>query len=175
MMAKNQIIYIIGFMGSGKTTAGKKLASLLGWTFTDLDKKIEEHTGKTIPEIFSQNGEDYFRNIEKHLLRNFKSSKNILISTGGGTPCYSDNMDFMLETGLTLYLKLTPAELKSRLSESKGERPLIKDLEKAKLQSFIEEKLADREKWYDRSDITVEGIDLDINMLLSLVKSKLNI
>ena len=174
-MAKNQIIYIIGFMGSGKTTAGKKLASLLGWTFIDLDKKIEEHTGKTIPEIFSQNGEDYFRNIEKHLLRNFKSSKNILISTGGGTPCYSDNMDFMLETGLTLYLKLTPAELKSRLSESKGERPLIKDLEKTKLQSFIEEKLADREKWYDRSDITVEGIDLDINMLLSLVKSKLNI
>jgi shikimate kinase len=84
-------------------------------------------------------------------------------------------MDFMLETGLTLYLKLTPMELKSRLSESKGERPLIKDLDKAKLQSFIEEKLADREKWYDRSDITVEGIDLDINLLLSLVKSRLNI
>jgi len=174
-MAKNQIIYIIGFMGSGKTTAGKKLASLLGWTFTDLDKKIEEHTGKTIPEIFSQNGEDYFRNIEKHLLRNFKSSKNILISTGGGTPCYSDNMDFMLETGLTLYLKLTPAELKSRLSESKGERPLIKDLDQERLQQYIEEKLADREKWYDRSEITVEGINLDINLLHSLIKSRLNI
>ncbi|MGD0754289.1 MAG: shikimate kinase [Bacteroidales bacterium] len=175
MMAKNQIIYIIGFMGSGKTTAGKKLASLLGWSFIDLDKKIEEQATKTIPEIFSQNGEDYFRSIEAQLLRKLKSCSNTVISTGGGAPCYSDNMDFMTKTGLTLYLKLTPAELKSRLSKSKGERPLIKNLDQEKLQYFIEEKLADREKWYNRSDITVEGIDLDINLLLSLVKSKLNI
>jgi shikimate kinase len=175
MMAKNHIIYIIGFMGSGKTTAGKKLASLLGWLFIDLDKKIEEHTGKTIPEIFSQNGENYFRDIETQLLRNLKSCTNTIISTGGGTPCYSDNMDFMIETGLTLYLKLTPAELKSRLSESKGKRPLIKDLDQEKLQSFIEEKLAVREKCYNRSDITVEGINLDINLVLSLLKSRLNI
>lgn len=174
-MAKNHIIYIIGFMGSGKTTAGKKLASLLGWLFIDLDKKIEEHTGKTIPEIFSQNGENYFRDIETQLLRNLKSCTNTIISTGGGTPCYSDNMDFMIETGLTLYLKLTPAELKSRLSESKGKRPLIKDLDQEKLQSFIEEKLAVREKCYNRSDITVEGINLDINLVLSLLKSRLNI
>jgi shikimate kinase len=174
-MAKNHIIYIIGFMGSGKTTAGKKLASLLGWSFIDLDKKIEEVTGKTIPEIFSESGEDYFRDIETQILRSLKSSANTVISTGGGTPCYNDNMDFMLETGLTLYLKLTPAELKSRLSGSKGERPLIKDLDKEQLQSFIEEKLIVREKWYVRSDITVEVIDLDINMLLSLVKSRLNI
>ena len=162
-------------MGSGKTTAGKKLASLLGWLFIDLDKKIEEHTGKTIPEIFSQNGENYFRDIETQLLRNLKSCTNTIISTGGGTPCYSDNMDFMIETGLTLYLKLTPAELKSRLSESKGKRPLIKDLDQEKLQSFIEEKLAVREKCYNRSDITVEGINLDINLVLSLLKSRLNI
>ena len=175
MMAKNHIIYIIGFMGSGKTTAGKKLASLLGWSFIDLDKRIEEHTAKTIPEIFSQNGEDYFRDIETQLLRKLKSCTNTVISTGGGAPCYNDNMDFMTETGLTLYLKLTPAELKSRLSESKGERPLIKDLDQEKLQYFIEEKLEDREKWYNRSDITLEGIDLDINLLLSLVKSRLNI
>ena len=174
-MVKNQIIYIIGFMGSGKTTAGRKLASLLGWSFIDLDKKIEEHTGKTIPEIFSLHGEAYFRNIETGLLKNLKSETDAVISTGGGTPCYSDNMDFMLKTGLTLYLKLTPDQLKSRLSESKGERPLIKDLDKAKLQSFIEEKLTEREKWYDRSDITVEGIDLDINLLLNLVKSRMNI
>jgi shikimate kinase len=174
-MAKNHIIYIIGFMGSGKTTAGKKLASLLGWSFIDLDKKIEEHTAKTIPEIFSQNGEDYFRDIETQLLRKLKSCTNTVISTGGGAPCYNDNMDFMLENGLTLYLKLTPGELKNRLSESNGKRPLIKDLDKDKLQSFIEKKLADREKCYDRSDLIVEGTDPDINLLFSLVKSRLNI
>jgi Shikimate kinase len=175
MMAKNHIIYIIGFMGSGKTTAGKKLASLLGWSFIDLDKRIEEYTGKTIPEIFSQNGEDYFRIIETQLLRNLKSCTKTVISTGGGTPCYIDNMDFMIETGLTIYLKLTPAELKSRLSHSKGERPLINDLDQKELTFFIKEKLAVREKWYERSDITINGIDLEINLLLSHVKSSLSI
>ena len=162
-------------MGSGKSTAGKKLASLLGWSFIDLDRKIEEHAGKTIPEIFSENGEEYFRNLEAQLLKSLKSCTNTLISTGGGTPCYKDNMDFMLQTGLTIYLKLTPEELKSRLSGSKGERPLIKDIDKDNLLSFIVEKLADREKWYDRSEIIVTGINLDIKLLLSLVKSKLNI
>jgi shikimate kinase len=98
-----------------------------------------------------------------------------VISTGGGTPCYIDNMDYMIETGLTIYLKLTPAELKSRLSQSKGERPLIKDLDQEELTSFIKEKLAVREKWYDRSDITIDGVDLDINLLLSHVKSSLSI
>jgi shikimate kinase len=174
-MSENRIVYIIGFMGSGKTTAGKKLASRLGWSFIDLDEKIEEYTGKTIPEIFSLNGENYFRDIESQILRELKSCPKTVISTGGGTPCYKDNMDLMTETGLTLYLKLTPAELKSRLSESNGERPLIKDLDKEDLGFFIEKKLADREKWYNRSDIIVQGIDLDMNLLLSLVKARLNI
>ena len=175
MMTKPYIIYIIGFMGSGKTTAGKKLASLLGWSFIDLDKRIEEYAGKTIPEIFSQSGEDYFRIIETQLLRNLKMCTKTVISTGGGTPCYIDNMDYMIETGLTIYLKLTPAELKSRLSQSKGKRPLIKDLDQNELTSFIKEKLAVREKWYERSDITMDGIDLDINLLLSHVKASLSI
>ena len=174
-MTKPYIIYIIGFMGSGKTTAGKKLASLLGWSFIDLDKRIEEYAGKTIPEIFSQSGEDYFRIIETQLLRNLKMCTKTVISTGGGTPCYIDNMDYMIETGLTIYLKLTPAELKSRLSQSKGKRPLIKDLDQNELTSFIKEKLAVREKWYERSDITMDGIDLDINLLLSHVKASLSI
>ena len=174
-MVKSHIIYIIGFMGSGKTTAGKKLASLLGWSFIDLDKKIEEHTGKTIPEIFSQNGEDYFRNVESEILKDFKVADKNCHFNRGGTPCYSDNMDFMLETGLTVYLKLTPEQLKSRLSDSKGERPLIKDLDNRRLLSFIEKKLSDREKWYNQSEITVEGINLDINQLHSLVRSRLRI
>jgi shikimate kinase len=174
-MAKNHIIYIIGFMGSGKTTAGKKLASLLGWSFIDLDKKIEEYEGKTIPEIFSEEGEDYFRVAESNILRSLESGTDTIISTGGGTPCYSDNMDTMLQSGLTIYLKLTPSQLRSRLSESKGDRPLIKDLDADELLSFIEKKLSDREKQYNRSLITIEGIDLDIKQLHLLVKSTLNI
>jgi len=175
MMVKSHIIYIIGFMGSGKTTAGKKLASLLGWSFIDLDNKVEEHTGKTIPEIFLQNGEAFFRTTETGLLKELRSQTNSVISTGGGTPCFGDNMDYMLKTGLTVYLKMTPDQLKYRLSESKGERPLIKDLDQDKLQCFIEEKLAEREKCYSKSKIIVEGYDLDINQLHSIVKSRLNI
>jgi len=174
-MLKYHIIYIIGFMGSGKTTAGEKLASLLGWSFIDLDKNVEKYTGKTISEIFSQHGEDYFRNIETELLKNLVVLTNTIISTGGGTPCYNDNIDYMLNTGLTIYLKLTPDQLKSRLSESKAERPLIKDLDPARLQCYIEEKLAFREKWYERSEITIEGSDPDFNFLYSLIKSRLNI
>ena len=121
-MVKSQKIYIIGFMGSGKSTAGKKLASLMGWTFVDLDKKIEEFAGKSIPEIFAQDGETSFREIEAKILRSLNSLKNTVISTGGGTPCYSDNMEYMLDTGLTLYLKLTPGQLKSRLSGIKWQK-----------------------------------------------------
>lgn len=175
MRVKNHTIYIIGFMGSGKTTAGKKLALLLGWSFIDLDKKIEEHTGKTIPEIFSQHGEDYFREIESLVLRNLINRTDTIISTGGGTPCHRDNMDVMLDTGLTVYLKLTPVQLKKRLTGSKTERPLIKNLDPAGLQSFIEEKLAIRESCYNRSDIIIEGIEPDINLILTLVKSRLDI
>jgi shikimate kinase len=174
-MPGNQIIYIIGFMGSGKTTTGRKLASCLGWSFIDLDKKIEEFTGESIPEIFSRHGEIYFRDIESKVLRSLQFYSNIVISTGGGTPCHDDNMDHMLESGLTVYLKLTPGQLENRLSNSSTERPLIKGLDKEKLKEFIEEKLAFREKWYNRARIIIEGINPDISLLHSLVKSNLDI
>jgi shikimate kinase len=164
-------VYIIGFMGSGKTTAGKKLASLLGWSFTDLDKEIENHCGKSIPEIFSQNGEDYFRKVESDVLKNLKDEISTVVSTGGGTPCNAGNMDYMLETGLTLYLKLTPGQLTSRLIEATEDRPLIKGLKKPDLQRFVEDKLSVREKWYNRSEITLDGFDLDLGKVKSIILS----
>jgi shikimate kinase len=172
-MIRNHLVYIIGFMGSGKTTAGKKLAAALGWSFIDLDKKIEENTGKIIPDLFSQYGEPWFRIVEAEVLRSLKGHTNTVISTGGGAPCHDENLDYMLETGLTVYLKLTPGQLKSRLTTSKGVRPLIKDLNTEELSVFIENKLSLREKWYNRAEITVEGIDTDINLLMSLVRENL--
>jgi shikimate kinase len=171
----HHIVYIIGFMGSGKTTTGKKLAALLNWSFIDLDKKIEENTGMTIPEIFSQHGEDYFRTVESDILKSLEAGSDTVISTGGGTPCYADNMDHMLESGLTVYIKLSPEQLKRRLLDSKGERPLIKGLDKEKLLEFIEEKLASRENWYRRAQIIVSGSSLNINSLHDLVKSALSV
>lgn len=174
-MLNSKKLYIIGFMGSGKTTTGKKIASLLHWTFIDLDKKIEEKEGKSIAEIFAQKGESYFRDIESDVLKKLNQQSDIVISTGGGTPCHGDNMDYMLETGLTLYLKLTPGQLKSRLINSKGERPLIKNLDEEGLLHFITKKLSEREKFYDRAEVTLEGIDTDMNLLYTCLRQDLNI
>jgi shikimate kinase len=170
-MPVKTIVYIIGFMGSGKSTAGKKLAALMEWTFIDLDRKIEARAGKTIPQIFAQDGEDHFRRIESDVLTSMKSMKETIVSTGGGTPCHGDNMDFMLETGLTVYLKMTPGQLTARLMESTGERPLIKNIPDDQLFDFIEKKLAVREKWYSRANIIVEGTNLDITNLHSFIRT----
>jgi shikimate kinase len=174
-MLNSRIIYIIGFMGSGKSTIGRKLASRLGWSFVDLDDLIEEKEGLKITEIFAQSGEEYFRKVETEVLRSLNSRNNTVVSTGGGTPCSGGNMDYMLGSGLTIYLKLSPGQLKSRLSGSNGERPLIKDLSHEELLRFIEEKLGSRESCYNRAEVVVEGIDLDINKLHSILLTKINI
>ncbi|MCJ7449823.1 MAG: shikimate kinase [Bacteroidales bacterium] len=173
-MLKYRIVYIIGFMGSGKSTAGKKLAGKLGWAFIDLDKKIEEKSGKTISRIFSSDGEDFFRKIEAEVLKSMKNQTETVISTGGGTPCYGDNMDFMLKTGVTIYLKRTPAQLKKRLAESSGKRPLIQDIPDEQLLNFIEEKLVYREKWYNKAKISIESLKINYTLLHSLVKKNLD-
>jgi shikimate kinase len=172
-MQKKSIVYIIGFMGSGKTTAGEKLASSLGWQFVDLDREIEKNEGKTIPQIFSQHGEGYFRAVETETLRSLGAGRNTIISTGGGTPCYDDNMDFMLQTGVTVYLKMTPPQLAGRLMKETDDRPLLKNIPDDKLVVFIEEKLKKREKWYNRSNIIINGMDLNIKDLHAAVKTSL--
>ena len=169
MRPSNHIVYLIGFMGSGKSTAGKKLASSLGWAFVDLDKKIEETTGKKISEIFAEKGEAWFREFETEMLNTLQSFNNTVISAGGGTPCHGANMDYMLETGVTVYLKLTPGQLKSRLTGSQQERPLLKGLYDAELLEFIREKLSLREKWYSRAEYIVDGFDPDIKWLQNLI------
>jgi shikimate kinase len=169
-MHGKSLVYIIGFMGSGKSTAGKKLASSLGWTFIDLDRKIEEIAGKTIPEIFASDGETQFRNLECKVLRTLKSQVKTIVSTGGGTPCHGENMEFMLETGLTVYLRLSPAQLVERLMGSTNERPLLKDIPDSHLPGFIEGKLAEREKYYYKANIIIDGTNLDINNLQYIIK-----
>ena len=171
-MYKRKLVYIVGFMGSGKSTAGRKIASALGWNFIDLDRKIEERAGKTIPLIFAQEGEDHFRIIESEVLKSIDNLSETIISTGGGTPCHGDNMEFMVDTGLTIYLKLTPGQITERLLNSSGERPLLKNVPDDKLIFFIEEKLAFREKWYSKAKITTPGPETDIEFLCSAIRNE---
>jgi len=169
-MHQTNKIFLLGFMGSGKSTTGKKLASHLNWSFIDLDEKIEQTTGMEIRDIFSEKGEAFFRKIESDTLQGMASESNAVISTGGGTPCFGDNMDFMLRTGLTVYLRMTPARLKSRLAGTSEHRPLLKDIGKDGLQEYITAKLAEREKWYSRAEIIVDGFNTDFSALYTLVK-----
>lgn len=174
-MPVHRKIYLIGFMGSGKSTMGRKLSASLGWSFVDLDRMIEEEAGMNIPDIFFFKGEDYFRNVETKLLRSLESVNEAVVSTGGGTPCYHDNMDFMLRTGLTIYLKLTPAQLKSRLKKSADKRPLLRNVTEENLENYIQLKLAEREVWYNKAEIIVDGLMTDTRFLKTLIENSINL
>jgi shikimate kinase len=164
-------VYIIGFMGSGKSTAGKRLSAELGWQFIDLDKEIELKAGKTIGEIFSESGEVQFRQLESQTLTGLITNTDTVISTGGGTPCYVGNMDYMLGTGMVVYIKMTPVQLKSRLEGRASARPLIKNLNPSELIQYISNKLSEREEYYLKAPIVVDGINLNMNALSHIIRT----
>jgi shikimate kinase len=166
-------IFLIGFMGSGKSTAGRKLASQLNWSFIDLDEKIQKMAGMNLPDIFSVKGEPYFRKLESQALHDLQHETNAVISTGGGTPCFGDNMDFMISCGITIYIRMTPVSLIERLEGSAAKRPLLKGVDSNSLPDYITSKLAEREKWYSRSEIVFDGVNNDILDLLSLIKKQI--
>lgn len=163
------VVYMIGFMASGKSTLGKRLASTAGWKFYDLDSRIEDMEGRTVADIFSQSGEDYFREVETDALRNMPDDKDMVIACGGGTPCYKDNMDFMNKTGVTVYLKLDVATLGQRLINARKNRPLLSDMGQDELLQYIEGLLAIREKWYRKSQLIVDGMKAEPGRLAELI------
>ncbi len=158
-------------MGAGKTTAGKKLASAVGYTFVDLDSLIEKETGQSISQLF-ESGMDKFREMESVILKHTGNYSNSVIATGGGTPCYYDNLMWMNKTGITIYLKLSAGSLFHRLAAAKQKRPLIQGKTDVELMEFIMETLKDREKFYARSKYVIKGEDLDVKELLELIKKE---
>lgn len=148
-------IYIIGFMGAGKSTYAKKLANKLKLDLVDLDELIELKAGKSITKIFDEEGEMYFRELESEVLKSTAEQDNMVVATGGGTPCYYDNLAFMKANGKTIYIKLLENKLFNRLWKAKGERPLIADMEEAELKLFINEKLTERSQFYCQADYII--------------------
>lgn len=159
-------IFLVGYMGSGKSTLGRTVAHKLGLDFVDMDRYIEWKKGKSVPSIFAEEGEAGFRKIEKQALKALSLRKNIVISTGGGTPCYFDNMDFMNSCGITVYLNVPPEELAERLSTAKKERPLIKNKGMDELTAFIKEGLEIRHKYYSKSHIVLEGPEITTDEII---------
>lgn len=158
-------IFLIGFMGSGKTTLGRKLASRMGYEFIDLDHKLEQQVELSIAEYFSFFGEEAFRKKEAEVLKKSTYPDDAIISTGGGLPCYFDNMDWMKANGKTVYIKLSPKTLADRLETGKEERPLLQDKHGDELVAFIEQKLAERESFYSQANIIVDGLSLTAERL----------
>jgi len=162
-------IFLIGFMGSGKSTLGAQLARHLDYQFMDMDQLIEETAELSIPEIFQDHGEVVFRKWEHDILLELCSRDKLVISTGGGAPCHSQNMDLMNANGCTIYLNLTPLALQNRLIRSRTERPLIKGKTDAELFDFITTLLEIREKFYKQASHIVDGLSLRSEDLAALI------
>lgn len=149
-------IFLIGYMGAGKTTIGRELAKELNLDFIDLDHFIQARFQKTVNQLFQDAGESEFRNIEKKMLREVGEFENVIISAGGGTPCFFDNMEYMNQSGTTVYLKASADVLSARLNISKDKRPLIKDKNEEELNSFIIDSLCKREPFYSQATVVFE-------------------
>jgi shikimate kinase len=162
-------VYLIGFMGCGKTSWGKKLATGLGYNFIDLDHVLEAQVGSTIAEYFASHGEEAFRKLESEVLKQTEYPENVIVSTGGGLPCFFDNMDWMNNHGQTLYIQLSPKGLASRLENAKTPRPVLQGKKGEELVAFIEHKLAEREGFYLQATHYVDGIDMSVEKLVEIV------
>lgn len=162
-------IFLIGYMGSGKSTVGKKLASVLNFEYVDLDFFIENKEGKSVSELFSSKGEIYFRKVESRYLKELLSKENTIVSLGGGTPCYGNNMQIISEANdsKSIYLKASIPNLVERVFGERKKRPLIAHLEnKEELIEFIGKHLFERSYYYQKADVTISVDDKSVNTIV---------
>ncbi len=163
-------IVLIGYMGSGKTTVGKALAKEIGLPFYDLDWYIESRMRKKVSQIFAEQGEEGFRRIERNMLHEVAEFEDVVVSCGGGTPCFFDNMDYLNQQAQVVYLKADPEVLHKHLLMGKGDRPLLKGKSPDELIQFIREQLEKREPFYTKARYT-----LDVSLMDNYEKIKVTI
>lgn len=164
-------IYLIGYMGCGKSTLGRRLAEHSGLQFVDMDDYIEKRNFKTIPQIFAEEGEAEFRKKERKALEELSEFTDTIIATGGGAPCFFDNVDLMNKSGKTIYLNIDPKILADRLIKSKTERPLIKGKSRKELVEFIDETLRKRNEFYKQASYEINQPDIDLDDLMKMISS----
>lgn len=172
MMQKH--IFLIGFMGSGKSTVGALLAERLNLPFLDSDKEIEQKVGKSISEIFSQNGEAAFREMEMNFLQELKSMESSVVAVGGGFPTIKNALQLMHESGLVIYLNTSLLTLIKRLKEEKGQRPLLKDLNDTEFHPFVEDLLSRRVHFYKQAKLIMPNERNSPNELVLKLEKELN-
>nr|WP_319573103.1 shikimate kinase [uncultured Draconibacterium sp.] len=162
-------VYLIGYMGCGKSRTGRLLSEHMGVQFIDMDDYIEERNCKTVPQIFADHGEDGFRERERKALEELAEFTDVIIATGGGAPCFFDNIDLMNKTGKTVFLNIDPAILADRLMNSKTERPLIKGKSREELVAFIDETLKKRKQFYSQAQVEITEPDLSLERIQEMI------
>lgn len=163
-------IFLVGFMGCGKSTKAKQLANLLNCELIDLDSVIVTEQKMSIADYFSAHGEAAFRQLENQTLKSYAYPETCVVATGGGLPCYFDNMDWMNANGTTVFLEMTPPQLVSRL-HNREKRPLLKGMDDEQLLAFIIKKLEERNPFYHQARLTVDAFDLKTEDLLKKIKA----
>ena len=165
--------FLIGFMGSGKSTIAKLLSDQLGLDYLDLDLVIEEKLKSSVSKIFSDHGEKMFRNIEEEFLdKILQFEKDYVLSTGGGTPCFHSGIDKMKAKGKVIYLQVSKESLTQRLIKATNSRPLIDGLDESDLNDFIEQKLKERSVYYEKADIIIQA-DQNPEQIVAAIISKI--
>ena len=162
-------IYLIGYMGCGKSTLGRKLAATLNLDFIDLDTFLEEKYFRTIPQIFAEEGEGAFRIKEQKVLHEVSAFDEVVVATGGGAPCFFDNMEVMNQAGFCFFLDVDTESLVNRLIHSKTERPIIKGKSPDELHQFIDEMMLKRRPFYEKAHYIIKGNEINPEQVLALL------
>lgn len=166
------IIFLIGYMGSGKSTLGKGLAKALSISWIDLDTEIESRYKISISDFFSKYGEFAFRDVEHKVLKDIVKIQDIVVSTGGGVPCFHNNMDLMNKSGFTIYLKATPEIILSRIGPFAWKRPLFQKMDGEDILEKITDHLNSREIYYKQAQLTIDATQPDIQELTKLILNR---
>jgi shikimate kinase len=163
-------IFLIGFMGSGKTHWGKLLSSKLQLPFRDLDSLIVEKENRSVSDIFAAEGEEYFRYKEMEMLEELVGKEeNFILSCGGGTPCFFNNIEFMKKSGKVVWLNTSVDVLKERLLKERMSRPLIREVDDEELKRFIIRKLSERKMYYEQADVMVNEESITLEELIRVL------
>ena len=162
-------IYLVGYMGAGKSTTSKRLAHQLGWEAYDTDRLFEARYKISINDFFHKYDADLYRKLETQILHETLSLDNAVIATGGGTPCFNNNMEWMNQNGFTVFLKISPESAIVRLSQSKVKRPILIDKTPDELAEFIMKNYAERLPFYEQAQLTFKGENCDVVALSTLI------